>query len=200
MQNLVKRVRRMTTKAKMRPDTVSDPVVLYSLPLITCAASLANYGLFGLVKEMWLSDVDLTSVPDKHLASLVSTVTGILDISKISGCDLVTILDSINCKCLYINSQRLDIEETWALVRAMKTRVKKVRLYEGVTLDISALVRYNGLGSCREVECISGLLTVVRYKEELKTWAASRNWKVGYDDQYFFIIHNYLNINNYMYI
>ena len=194
MQNLVKRVRRLTTRSHssyVQPHTDAYPVLLYSLHVTTCAASLANHGVFGPVKEMWLAHVDLTSVPDEHLASLVSTVTGILDISKISGCDLVTILDSINCKCLYINSQRLDIEETWALVRAMKTRVKKVRLYEGVTLDINALARYNGQGSCRELECISGLLNAVRYKEELKTWAASRNWEVCYDDQYEFIIHNY---------
>ena len=46
-----------------------------NLPEITCAASLAHHGLLGSVEEMSLCDVDLTSVPAEHLASLFSSVT-----------------------------------------------------------------------------------------------------------------------------
>ena len=44
--------------------------------VIPCAASLANHGLLGSVEWMRLDDVDLTSVPAEHLASLASSVTG----------------------------------------------------------------------------------------------------------------------------
>ena len=49
-----------------------------SLPLITCAASLAHHRLLGSVWFMDLRDADLTSVPAEHLASLASSVTGIV--------------------------------------------------------------------------------------------------------------------------
>ena len=64
------------------------------LPEITCAASLVHHKLLGSVEEMWLCDVDLTSVPAEHLASLVSSVTECVAIWNVSGCDLVTILDT----------------------------------------------------------------------------------------------------------
>ena len=46
-----------------------------TIPEIRAAASLAHHGLLGSVFEMWLRDVDLTSVPAEHLASLASCVT-----------------------------------------------------------------------------------------------------------------------------
>ena len=50
------------------------------LAAISCAASLAQRGLLdGDVKSLALHDVDLTSVPGKHLASLASSVTQYLD-------------------------------------------------------------------------------------------------------------------------
>ena len=39
-----------------------------NLAKITCAASLAYNGLLDSVLEMWLWDVNLTSVPTEHLA------------------------------------------------------------------------------------------------------------------------------------
>ena len=45
-----------------------------SLPVITRAASLAHHGLLGSVRRLGLHDVDCTSVPAEHLASLVSSV------------------------------------------------------------------------------------------------------------------------------
>ena len=71
-----------------------------SLPEIACAASLAHHGLLGSISEVWLKDVNLTSVPAQHLASLASYVTKCVTIENVSGCDLVTILDSLNCQVL----------------------------------------------------------------------------------------------------
>ena len=102
-----------------------------SLPWMTCAASLAHHRLLGSVQEMRLWNVDLTSVPAEHLASLASCVnemTGGVIIENVSGCDLVNILDSVNCRRLSISSQSLGSEETQALVRAMKSGVEVVNL------------------------------------------------------------------------
>jgi len=151
-----------------------------SLPVITCAASLAHQGLLGSVQEMRLWNVDLTSLPAEHLASLVSSVTRRIIIENVSGCDLVTILDSVKSEKLSISSQSLDSEETQALVRAMESGVEWVWLYREVTLDIRDLMEYSGQGKCRKVRCDRD--TAGRYREQLRTWATSRNWEVTYDN------------------
>ena len=130
--------------------------------VITFAARLAHHRLLESVKSM-IIDVDLTSVPDEHLAS---SVTGELHIKNVSGCDLVTILDNVNCKHLYIWSQCLGSEETQALVRAIESRVGVVILHKGVSLDISSFASFNP----------NSLLD--RYRGKLKTLARCRNWKV----------------------
>ena len=88
-----------------------------------------------------LPNVDLTSVPAEHLASLVSCVEWTVKISN-NTC-VVTILDSIRCD-LVIEFQSLSSEETAALVRAMESRVRDVFLYDEVTLDIGGLMDYSG--------------------------------------------------------
>ena len=57
-----------------------------------------------------------------------------------SGCDLVTILDSTRSHGLLITEQSLSSEETQALVRAMESRVEDVELGYKMTLDIEALL------------------------------------------------------------
>jgi len=134
------------------------------------------------------NNVDLTSVPAEHLASLVSCVTGGVLIENVSGCDLVNILDSVNCECLSISYQSLDSEETQALVRAMESRVEELELEEGhwMTLEIRDLMDYSGQGKCRKVLCDRD--TACRYREQLRTWATSRNWRVTRDKEYCFLI------------
>ena len=152
--------------------------------VITCAASLAHHRLLGSVHEMWLGIVDLTSVPAEHLASLASSVTGIVDIKNVRGCDLVTILDSVKSRVLSIRNQSLGREETQALVRAMESRVEEVKLIEEVTLNIRVLMEYSGQGKCWKLVC--GNNSANRYREQLRTWATSRNWRVNCDDSYLF--------------
>ena len=98
---------------RVRGVIVSGP----SLPEITCAASLAHHGLLGSVSEVMLRDVDLSSVPTRHQASLASCVKTSVSIENVSGCDLVAILDSLNCQAL----RRLSVEETRTLVQAMES-------------------------------------------------------------------------------
>ena len=140
----------------------------YQLPLITCAASLAHHGLLGSVAAyLRLYNVDLTSVPAEHLASLISCVERKVKISNNTSC-VVTILDSIRCD-LVIEFQSLSSEETAALVRAMESRVRDVFLYDEVTLDIGGLMDYSGQGKCKV------LTTADRYREQLMTWVKSRS-------------------------
>ena len=77
-------------------ERVRKEIMNPRLPEIACAASLAHHGLLRSVEDLWLCNVDLTSVPAEHLASLVSIVTWKVYIKNVSGCDLVTILDSVN--------------------------------------------------------------------------------------------------------
>ena len=93
---------------------------------VAYAASLAHQRLLDSVFMMRMCDVDLTSVPDDQLASLVSCVTNNVHIENVSGCDLVTILNSVKSERLYITRQSLGSEETQALVRVMESRVERV--------------------------------------------------------------------------
>ena len=163
------------------------------VPVITCAASLAHHGLLGSVKCIELKDVNLTSVPAEYLASLVSSVTGRVTIENVSGCDLITILDSVKSRVLNISWQSLGREETQALVRAMESHVEEVQLYKDVTLDIGDLMEYSGQGKCRKVLRCGGNIYVERYRrqlmEQLRTWATNRNWEVTHDENpYLFVI------------
>ena len=78
-------------------------------------------------------------------------------------------------------SQSLGREETQALVQAMESGVEIVGMWGGVTLDMEmeTLAEYSGQGVCSEVMLYGD--TAVRYKEELVTWARSRNWRVHTD-------------------
>ena len=138
------------------------------VPEIICAASLAHHGLLGSVKRMYLPNVDLTSVPAEHLASLVSCVEWTVKISN-NTC-VVTILDNVNCTNLVIEFQSLSREETAALVRAMESRVRDVSLNNEVTLDIGGLMDYSGQGKCIVLKCWAD-----RYREQLMTWVKSRS-------------------------
>ena len=170
-ESLAKRVRKEIMNSRPTPR----------LPEITCAASLAHHGLLGSVDWIRLGNVDLrdvdpTSVPAEHLTSLVSCVTGWVSIMKVSGCDLVTILDNVKSRVFRIIRQSLDSEETQAMVRAMESRVEMVKLNYEVKLDIRILMEHNGLGKCREGERY--IDTADKYKKQLRTWATSRNWAV----------------------
>ena len=158
------------------------------LPEIIYAASLAHHGLLGSVLMMELRDVDLSSVPAEHLASLASIVTSWVNIREVSGCGLVTILESVKRIWLNIYSQSLGSEETQALVQAMESHVELVKLYRGVTLDIRVLMEYSGQERCKKVMCESD--TARKYREQLRTWTLSRNWEVtdDHDDDSLFFI------------
>ena len=154
--------------------------------VVMCAASLAHHGLLDSVGDMILMDTDLCKVPAKHLASLVSRMTRInslswsnesnLRISNVIGCDMVNLFTSLKCESLRMNRLSLGREETRALVQAMESQLQTVAIYDEVTLDIEALVEYSGQGECREVTLFDD-----RYRDQMRTWARSKNWQVEID-------------------
>ena len=148
---------------------------------IATAASLAHHGLLGSVVEMNLEDVDLASVPPEHQASLAYCVSGHVNLYNVSNCDIVSILEIVNCETLVISGQVLSSEETQALVWAMESNVKRLVLgpMGEVSLDIRALTQYSGQGKCEGVGCYRG--TAVRYKKDLRSWAEKINWTVNLD-------------------
>ena len=120
------------------------------LPEITAAASLAYHGLLGSVEKMLLQDVDLASVPTEHLASLASCATSNVVIWNVGNLDIISFLGSLKCEQLIISRLSLSSEEIQELVRAMETRVERVKV-RVVSLDITALTQYSGQGRCRLV-------------------------------------------------
>ena len=147
---------------------------VWDITELMCSASLAHHDLFSYLWDLTLSNVDMSPIPAQNLASLASCVTDTLKIKNVSGCGLVSILTSLKCYELHIWRQSLGVEETQALVLAMESGVERVRLCGEVTLDIEALTEYSGQGRCWEVRLWDE--TVARNREELRTWAKSRNW------------------------
>ena len=78
---------------------------LPSVAKITCAARLVHHGFLGPLDDLSLFNMNLSSVPVDHLASLASRVTWRVDIWNVSGCDLSPILASLQCKDLSIGRQ-----------------------------------------------------------------------------------------------
>ena len=146
------------------------------LKRITCAASLAHQGFIKTIRRLNLDDVELSSIPADHLASLVSCVTSDVQIrNTVSGFDLVRFIDSLRCKWLLIGVI-MGTEETQALVKAMESHVVNVMIRGSwkMTLDITELTKYSGQGKCSQIHCY-GYVDV--FKEELMTWAQRKNWK-----------------------
>ena len=171
-----------------------------SAPEISTASSLAHQGLLDSVKDMYLKDVDLSSVPAEHLASLAACVTELVYINKVRNCDIISILDSAKCEELWISNQSLSREETQALVRIMESHVKEVWLdcKEEVSLDITTLTQYNGQGKCEWVNFFDDT-TANTYCEEVKTWARRINWKfVNLNGNFIVLFKPHLNFESHL--
>merc|ERR1740128_832825 len=126
---------------------------------ILALASLAHYGVIDVVKKiklyseekeettLYLVPLDLGLVPSDHLQALIPSVTEVMNITNVINYDMTSLLDSVICKELRL-TQRLNKEETEALVRAMTSRVEILRLVSAnsagsgngvVSLDIDTL-------------------------------------------------------------
>jgi len=164
-----------TATIKRLTERLSYDLGVPDIMKVKCAASLAHHGLLTSVYTLVLRN-DLSPVPAQQLASLVSCVTRCLSITNVSGRDLVILLSSLKCEQLDIHSQSLGREETQALVQAMESGVKVVRLSGEVTLDMETLAEYSGQGACRSVWVWRSIAD--KYWEDLRTWARGRNWRI----------------------
>ena len=145
--------------------------------------ALANLVSYGVIESVQHFKLDLRDPLSNysHLQTLVQCVTGTIDITNVQYSDateepynLVTLFDAVNCKELQLYAEKLNQEETEALVRAMTSRVEilHLNLQTGFDLDHDSFSKYNGDGKCREVrifnhsDCdLSALLDSVNCKE-----------------------------------
>ena len=157
----------------------------FLLPEIIIAASLAHHGMLSSVRILELDNVDLSSVPPEHLASLASCVTSGVIIINVSNCDIMRLLhNSVKCKWLSINSQSLNSDETQAMVRIMESNVETVHLGifgDAVTLDFMALNQYSGQGKCKLLDWAGFAGFADAYREEVRSWAQRIDWSVTFD-------------------
>ena len=170
-------------------DHVGDDYAVPSAAQIALASSLCYYGFLGPdptelypIEVLQLCNVDLSPYPlcSKQLDSLINSVYRRLVIENVSGCDLVSILDNIQCPitlCLH-REEKLDTEETSALVRAMESHVEKVLLGHDkrTELDIKTLTQYSGRGQCNVLHIVENDDGKEEYAEEMKNWARDKNW------------------------
>ena len=169
---------------------IQNEVTSPRLPEINTIAYLAHHTpqnipyvhwLLCSVESLVLENVDLTSVPAEHLASLASCVKYTLHIINVHTFTLINILDNIKIDILIIKKQRLGSGETRAVVRAMESGVKTVYLGGGgfMSLDIRALTQYSGHGKCERVGCYGDTADI--YREEVRTWGQRINWSLRYE-------------------
>ena len=98
---------------------------------IADAASLAHHGFLGSVRALSLKKVNLSSIPIEHMASLMACVKDKVRIEcrdRMPFSDWSPILDYVDCEYLSITNMLLIDVESRALVRAMKTRVRKLSI------------------------------------------------------------------------
>ena len=148
-----------------------------SLALLTCGAALTYRGLIKEIQELRLDEVNLSTIPTTHLISLISSVTRILDVDhNVTGCDLVTILDSLQCPEIGLRCNSLGRVEAQALVRAMESRVETLYLQDVMDMDINIrdLTKYSGQGRCSFISCedVNDLNFIV----ELLRWGMEKEW------------------------
>ena len=150
---------------------------------LTCSASLAEQGLLGFMSSLALRDVDLSPVPANHMSSLAASVTTLIRIENVSGCDLINLLTSLKCKELVISRQSLGEEETRALVQAMESGLEGLQLDTRWTLDMESLAAYSGQGKCDWMAFFRDDLVDRYIIEEVRHWARLRNWIVYIHDE-----------------
>ena len=179
------------------------------------AASLVYHGILESVRGLTLKDVNLSSVPFEHFVSLVACVKEQIKIENVTFpdlkienltfsniyrniSDLGLILDSVQCDCLSVKKQYLGTEDTRALVRAMKTRIRRLWLglgfdevgWEDAAVDIRELTKYDGKGKCEKVDFIDMKYVDLESRDHIKFCWAGRgiDWRVLADESNFIIV------------
>ena len=185
---------------------ICDPHPFHPFPLkvthIEEAAILAHHGFLGPVRELSLKKVYLASIPIEHLASLVACVKKKVRIEDVCFPNgnlnyyryLLAILDNVQCECLSVTIQWLGTKGFRALVRAMRTRVRKLCLGLGGFHQnrrheeagcIVELTKYDGEGKCQEVEFLEMNYMEFQYRQDIEQWVKDCKWQVLADKESF---------------
>ena len=120
--------------------------------------ALANLVSYGVIESLQHLKLYLILTPGNHLPELIPSVRGKIEINAISeDYRLAKLLDVVKCKELYLFTERLNQEETEALVRVMTSRVEILRLdFSNMEwdMDYNTFSKYKGDGKCRELHII----------------------------------------------
>ena len=120
---------------------------------------------------------------------------------NVTGCDLISVLDSLKCYSLCIQSQNMGREETRALVRALETRVENVTIENGygdkVTLDIAELVKYSGEGRCNSFEYYD---TEAGDGIKLEAWAGNKSWTLSKNGKVYELFKRFINMSDILFL
>ena len=152
---------------------------------IADAAILAYYGFLGSLRSLNLKNVYRSSIPiDEHLASLVACVKDNVTIDRYST-DLLATLDNVQCECVSI-AHLLNAEECLALVRAMKTRVRKLCISicsPGLFGNLyKELKKYDGKGKCEQVDFLNMNYVKLQYRHFILLWVKDCKWQILADE------------------
>ena len=114
----------------------------------------------------------------------MSSVTGNIDIIYYDNtcCDLVSILDSLQCTEIGLGFNALCIEEeAQALVRAMESRVERLYFHDtrDMCVNTEILTEYSGQGRCKFIFCED--VDDVNFIKKLFCWVDEKGW---YCDQW----------------
>lgn len=151
-----------------------------SVAEVSNAALLAWQGYLPTVRCMRIENMDTSNIISDTMGKLASIVTDRIWIYNMSPpSQLGSILANVQCPGLRLWYMALSQADTKALVTAMTHKVETVAL-DNVTLDLDALVAYDGQGCCMRLGVWYDTRT--RYGARLREWASQTGWVVTCDD------------------
>ena len=110
---------------------------------------------------------------------------------------LLAILDNVQCECLSVTVQWLGTKGTRALVRAMRTRVRKLCVgldgfYENRGIEeahrIKELTKYDGKGKCEQVDFLEMNYMELQNRRDIELWVKDCKWQVLADKENFLLV------------
>ena len=127
-----------------------------------------------------------------HLASLVACVKDKVRIDcPRPRYDFSPILDNVKCEHLSITMLLLG-KEYEALVRAMKTRVRKLSIGRKfiplIPWFIEELKKYDGKGICEKVYFLQMYYVELHHRLDIELWVMDRKWQVLADKENYLLV------------
>ena len=130
------------------------------------------------------------SIPIKHMASLVACVNDEVQIDDVTNqlSVVVAILDNVQCESLSLNwsgTLGMGTEGTQALVRAMRSRVRKLCMCTPSRGALDQLMEYDGKGKCEQVNFLN---IWQQERHDIMLWVKDCKWEVVADELNFLLV------------